>query len=304
MIRLKPFIDDAGFETIFRDRTELADQVVGRLNSYLESTRASTSPQGHFPPPLHDEQIWTSLLAFGYRQQPEALFKALTGVDYSGTQECQSWLEALPMSPRLGEGNSNIDLACGALDGRGKSGIQYHPTGPVCLVEAKWNSDISGYTSHDPHRNQLARVIENAATLQHHAPLTEKQDAKGTKPTGELPDDVYVTLLTPSVFKQKAPFSRLYAFKYWEYKLQRYQLFADIVHQATGPRKDKGWEYPKDILHRLEKVHLRWVTFEDLFWLMPDEGFREAMAEFVQKQFAPDNPDQCLLDPKLFPGES
>jgi len=297
-------------------RQALARQIVCRLRQYLgikdnrcASYKRNLTKWG-FPAPLLDEQIWTFLVAYGYRSAPAKLFEELTGKAYTRPAECSSWLEMMPMPPRRGgngkgsEGNSNIDLIVGSIEMRDgtTSGVQYHPGGPVCLVEAKWKSDIAVYTSHDPHRNQLARVIETAVTLQYHH-VSPKNQYKPAKPN-PMPDDVYVTLLTPARFKaSKYPWSRLYAYKFHEYDKNRGALIKDIERQdvfGVEKRMTKDWKYPeKSIRSRLQKVHLCWVTYEDLLSAMPDNKFRAAMAKFVKMQ-----PDSCLLDRRIFPGRN
>ena len=69
----------------------------------------------------------------------------------------------------------------------------------VCFCEMKWYSDISGKVTHDIHRNQLARVIENAIAFAS-APL----------------DRAHVALVTPASFR--ASRSRLYGYKFEEYE--------------------------------------------------------------------------------------
>lgn len=296
-------------------RQALTRQTVCRFKEYLKvkddrcTGYKKKLKKRRFPTPLIDEQIWTFLVAYGYRQNPALLFEKLTGMTHPDPTACRAWLEMLPMPSRRGgggqssEGNSNIDLIAGSIARRGEteSGVQYWPVGPVCLLEAKWKSDIAGYTSHDPHRNQLARVIETAVTLQYHA--ADKNGLKNDSTEfGAMPNDVYVTLLTPATFKASAfSWSRFYAYKFHEYDEHREALLSDIQRQdefGVKKRTTEGWKYPeKEIRSRLEKVQLRWVTYEDLLAAMPDTEFRSAMAAFVAR------PESCLLDRNIFPGE-
>ena len=273
-------------------REELMDQILKRLRAY-EKPKDNTDPG-----PLIDEQIWTFLFVYGYRNHQKDLFAALTGA--AAVEPCEAWLEMLPMPARKGawkggsEGNSNIDLVTGSLEIRDgtKSGVQYRPSGPICLVEAKWKSDIAGYTSHDPQRNQLARVIETAATLQHHVG-TQVDLAE------RFPDEVYVTLLTPRIFRvDRTPASRFYAYKYLEYSWNPSALVHDVDHSKIERRPSGDWIYPTDIEQRLRDVTLRWVTFEDLYASMPDKDFKKALGRFIHEQ-----PEASLLDPNDFPLE-
>jgi hypothetical protein len=281
-------------------REDLMDQILERLRAY-EDKRLSASEKSEDnkdPGPLIDEQIWTFLFVYGYRNHQKELFAALTGA--ATVEPCEAWLEMLPMPARQGswkegsEGNSNIDLVAGSLEIRDKttSGVQYRPTGPVCLVEAKWKSDIAGYTSHDPQRNQLARVIETAATLQRH---TGKVD-----PADRFPSDVYVTLLTPRVFQVEAPpASRFYAYKYFEYSCNPAALVHDVNNSRVKRRPSGDWKYPKTIEDRLAGVKLRWVTFEDLYREMPgNDAYKRALGRFIHAQ-----PHTSLLDSNDFPLE-
>ena len=274
-------------------REELMDQILKRLRTYEQAEDNKDRR------PLIDEQIWTFLFVYGYRNHQKELFAALTGA--ATVEPCKAWLEMLPLPARQGswsggsEGNSNIDLVAGSLEIRDgtKSGVQYRPSGPICLVEAKWKSDIAGYTSHDPQRNQLARVIETAATLQHHV-------GTHVDPAERFPNEVYVTLLTPWIFRvDRTPASRFYAYKYLEYLSNRSALVHDVAHSKIKCRPPGDWIYPPDIEQRLRDVKLRWVTFEDLYASMPDKDFKEALARFIHEQ-----PKASLLDSNDFPLEN
>jgi len=280
------FKSDGTFKNVIV-REELLDQILGRLSN-------STSVNM----PMIDEQVWTFLFVYGYRKEQKKLFEVLTGA--KAPQDCKAWLEMLPLPARKGswrngsEGNSNIDLIAGSVEIRNKttSGVQYRPVGPVCLVEAKWKSDIAGYTSHDPQRNQLARVIETAATLQHH--VGAEMD-----PAGRFPGEVYVSLLTPKLFRgDRTPPSRFYAYKYLEYSWNPAALVHDVTHSRVGSRPSSEWIYPEDIEQRLRDVKLRWVTFEELYAAMPDVDYKKALGLFIHEQH-----EDSLLDPKDFPVE-
>jgi hypothetical protein len=284
-------------------REDLARNILKGLGDYSDLDETETRK------PLIDEQIWTFLFVYGYRNDRKKLFEVLTGAETP--ERCEAWLEMLPLPPRKGkkglsERNSNIDLIAGSIARRDKtgSGVQYRPGGPVCLVEAKWKSDIAGYTRHDPQRNQLARVIETAVTLQYHAKGSKDEGLPKPDPGGRadrFPGDVYVTLLTPRAFKVEGPpASRFYAYKYFEYTgpAGKAAMKAEVESPVAIRREGDGWLYP-NIEQRLEKVRLRWVTFEDLYREMPKDNYKKALGRFIQAQ-----PESSVLDLDTFPWEN
>lgn len=244
----------------------------------------------HLNPPVIDEEIWTCVFTLGFIEAKKELFRSLTeGGVHSG--EPQTWLEMLPLPPRKGtsgesEGNSNIDLVVGSVGNRGKteSGLQYDPGAgdSICLVEAKWLSDLSCKTAHDAHRNQLARVIESAVTLQHHSALApgKKYDPVEEK---HFPLDVHFTLLTPAAFRGRPSHSRLYSYKFWEYKNSAEAILEDIKGCNVPSRLDSNnWVYP-DLEERIQSIQLHWVTYEELFVAMPEGDEKEKVRGFVLK---------------------
>lgn len=290
-------------------RDGVAKQIDIRLGKYQKANE-ERKKLAQDAAPMIDEQIWTLLFAFGYRSDRKKLFEVLTGVE--APDNCKAWLEMLPLPARQGswksgsEGNSNIDLIAGSIARRDNtgSGVQYRPSGPVCLVEAKWKSDIAGYTRHDPQRNQLARVIETAVTLQYHAEGGENDGLPKPAPgerANRFPDQVYVALLTPRLFKVDGPpASRFYAYKFFEYTgpAGKAAMKAEVESPAAIRREGDGWLYP-NIEQRLEKLRLRWVTFEDLYREMPNDNYKKALGRFIQAQ-----PKSSVLDLDTFPWEN
>ena len=72
---------------------------------------------------LYDEQVWTFLLACGFALMGShgvrILSTVLTGNnDLIVPDDHKIWLEALPLPPRIREGNTNLDLALGNIDRR------------------------------------------------------------------------------------------------------------------------------------------------------------------------------------------
>ena len=158
-----------------------------RIRSY-EAEHAS-------PELFKDEQVWTFLAACGYAiagaEGIEKLTKILTGLDLTQPKDAKIWMEVLPFPPRKREGNTNLDLALGTIKCRDETtgGIKLGSQSPswICFCEMKWYSDISTSTTHDIHRNQLARVVENALYF---------------NDGDRLSDCVYVALVTPKAFKK------------------------------------------------------------------------------------------------------
>jgi hypothetical protein len=206
-----------------------------------------------------------------------------------------------PLPPRQGvygkaESNTEIDLAVGDLEIRPgtETGIKFKAAsgvGRVCLVEAKWLSDIASKTKHDHSRNQLARVIETGLTFQN-------QTAKPA-----FPEAVHVTLLTPSCFRVGAEFgSRLYFYKFREYSAalkdqtdsQHLPSMLWDICQAEIPKRESSaaWRYP-DLTERLPHLKLHWVTYEELLHAMPVSEFKTALQEFIQ-----DEP-RAILEPAM-----
>ena len=113
-----------------------------------------------------DEQLWTFLAACGYAiagsDGVRQLTETLAGTDLHHPNP-RIWLEAMPMSPRKKEGNTHLDLALGTIRCREGTdgGIELDDVSEpwICFGEAKLFSDLSHGVTHDPHRNQLARVV-------------------------------------------------------------------------------------------------------------------------------------------------
>jgi hypothetical protein len=111
--------------------------------------------------------------------------------------------------------------------------------GFAVIIEAKVLSDISYFITYDTMRNQMARIID--VMLEKNDNLTEilkKRD----------PDKTLFLLITPKIFKEN-PESRLYGYKFNEYKNNIEAISKDLPHR-------------KNISKNLSK-RLGWLTWED-----------------------------------------
>ena len=205
-----------------------------------------------------DEQVWTFLIACGYALCGEdgikKLTNILTGSDQTKRLHSGIWFEFMPLPPRKGEGNTSINLALGTISRRKqtKGGIQLDDSGNtwVCFCEMKYNSDISIGTTHDSQRNQLLRVIENALYFQ----------SSDSEPYA---DKVCVTLVTPEVFRHANVKSRLYQYKYEEYKNNPSTIISDLHKCSQKPN------WPSPDIKRIDSLCFNWITYEELFANLP-----------------------------------
>ena len=223
-----------------------------------------------------DEQLWTFLVACGYAIAGSVGVRQLTEI-LAGTDLHQPnsriWLEAMPMSPRKKEGNTHLDLALGPIRCRKSTdgGIELDDVSEpwVCFCEMKMYSDLSHGVTHDPHRNQLARVAENAVCFQG---------------GGRYASRIYVTLVTPKAFRFAPVFSRLYQYKFREYETNRWDLIKDFDLCSMEKREDPpDWKYPTNVADRVHRLELRWVTYEELFENLPCSAISEELKKFQRK---------------------
>ena len=180
------------------------------------------------------------------------------------------------MSPRKKEGNTRLDLALGTLRCREgtKGGVELDDVSDswVCFCEMKMYSDLSHEVTHDPHRNQFARVAENALCFQCR---------------GRYADRVYLALVTPKTFECAPVKSRLYQYKFREYEAHRAHLLKDIDSCSMVTRQDPpDWSYPPDMADRIKRLELRWRTYEELFAKVPDSAISEELKNFQEKHGA------------------
>jgi len=220
-----------------------------------------------------DEQVWTFLAACGYaiagKDGAAKLTEILTGSSQSVPPNPKIWFEVLPLPPREKEGNTHIDLAVGMIRDRDKTGsgieLDAVPKSWICFCEMKWYSDISKDVSYDIHRNQLARVIENALCFQSGAKYADK---------------VYVTLVTPAAFKDAKTKSRLYQYKFDEYKENPGRLVADL-DKCCLPRSDYYDKPDRGELNEwIERLSLNWATYDELFDVLPASQIWDGLTDF------------------------
>ena len=219
-----------------------------------------------------DEQVWTFLAACGYAidcKGVEKLTKILTGLDLTQPDCAKIWMEVLPLPPRECEGNTNLDLALGTIKCRDETtgGIKLGSQSPswICFCEMKWYSDISTRVKYDIHRNQLARVIENALYFN-----------DGSR----YSDCVYVALVTPKAFKNREVNSRLYQYKFEEYEADRSQLVKDIEACVLKKRKHASG----NVVDRVGRLTLRWSTYDEIFAEIPDSAISKELKKFWQER--------------------
>lgn len=206
-----------------------------------------------------DEQVWTLLLACCFAQSsegPSSLASALTGDKTLVSRKI--WFEVLPRSPRSREGATHLDLALGDLSRRSDtaSGIELAPDGGnVVFCEFKWRSDISYSVSYDDHRNQLARVIDNAISIR--------------SASGDLPRRAHVALVSPTIFLERRPRSRLYGYKFDEYSASMDALKSDLESSSLQEVKND-----RSIEERLRSLQLHWRGYEQLIDAAPPSQLR------------------------------
>jgi len=217
-----------------------------------------------------DEQAWTFLVGCAYAMRGICGTTALARLLTEDNTACatKAWFEVLPQPPRSREGSTHLDLAFGSIALRSgtQSGIELSQDKPswICFVECKWYSDISGSVSYDKHRNQLARVIENAIYFN-----------QGDR----FADNVHVTLLTPDTFRSCQAKSRLYRYKYQEYSntdgadIRTDLQTSCLPHRRTFPQVDE----------RLRSLRLHWITYESLFQGVPDSELKQAFIDFTNR---------------------
>ncbi len=214
------------------------------------------------------ERVLVFLIGCGYalgkEQGVNTLTKILTGLDLGQLAHPRIWFEAQPIPPRMNEGNTHLDLALGAIARREQTAngimLDDSPQAWICFCEAKFNSDISLGVTHDPNRNQLARVIENAICFQN---------------SGRYANDVCVTIITPRAFSHRRPMLER---KFYEYKTNPRSLADDLIKSPLIKRSTRGWFYPpENVLTQrvMSNLKLRRLYFEYLIENLPSSDISD-----------------------------
>ena len=197
-------------------------------------------------------------------------------LEESETEYMAVFIETQPYPSRKDEGNTSLDLALGTISIREKTegGIELKNCSSswVCFCEMKWSSDISYKVTHDLHRNQLARVIENSIFFNNKAGCHDQSNAR-------YPNHVYVALVTPKVFRDANVKSRLYQYKFEDYRVDSTNLLNDlkscVLEMCDGSA---------DLAKQLERLScLCWSTYDDIFAQIPASAISEELQNFWEK---------------------
>ncbi len=241
------------------------DKLMIRLNEQLKNPKES----------FYDEEIWTFLLACGYaaggQSGSDLLIRKLS--KNRCIKDGKIFIEWLPVSPREArdEGKTHVDLAIGNIKLRQntKGGIELEvkENSFINFCEAKWYSDIPKSVTYDQARNQLIRIIDNAICFQKE---------------GKYADKIMVTLITPEIFKSNVRKSRLYQYKFEDYLNDKNEILEDLDlnQNRLKFRQNKKWKYPDDIPNRLKNLELNWISYEELFYSMPNSNLKDEILKF------------------------
>ena len=260
-----------------RQRLFLTNQ---RWQQLICKTKQESSKLNASSGVCNDEQVWTFLMACGYAisdiEGIEKLTQILTGSSMHQPSDAKIWIEAQPYPSRKDEGNTSLDLALGTISTReeteGGIKLKNHSSSWVCFCEMKWSSDISYTVTHDLHRNQLARVIENSIFFSNRAGCRDQRNAR-------YPNRVYVTLVTPKVFKDANVKSRLYQYKFEDYRVDSTNLLNDLESCVLEMRDRSA-----DLAKQLERLScLCWSTYDEIFAQIPASAICEELQNFWEK---------------------
>jgi hypothetical protein len=93
---------------------------------------------------------------------------------------------------------------------------------------------------------------------------------------GTCPERVHVVIITPASFKRRTIKSRLYQYKFEEYKGEKMTMVEELEACRLEPSKS----YP-DIRRALSTLELHWVTYQDLLRSAPESAIRSHLDKFV-----------------------
>jgi len=202
---------------------------------------------------LTKEVVWTYLVARKFAENQQTLINLLCDAVEVVPANSEIWLEAYLQPTRKNENKywkSRADLSIGHLELVPNTKHRVSCNGEwVCIVESKWYDHLHENSNY-PQILQLSQLVE-------HALLLHKLE--------NFPKRVYVTLLTPQYFKdRKGQCSKR---NYWQicqdYTTDNISLKNDLK-LCKLPFLNKGM---KNLLDRVEALHLNWITFEDLLGL-------------------------------------
>lgn len=233
---------------------QISDHRIYRPPGYIEKQISPVISADN----LSREVVWTYLVALKHHDDQQSLVNKLCGSVETLPGDSKIWIEAYMHPTRtLREEvkwwRSRADLAIGYLKGVKGRKHQIQGSGEwINIVEAKFYDDIHPNSKY-PEIYQYSQIIEHALLL---------HDS-----SGNFPERVYVTLLTPRHFKEsrESLSHRRYKEKFEEYNRDKSILRSDLKLCPL-----RFLEYDLDtLLSRIDSLILRWVTFEDLLGL-PD----------------------------------
>lgn len=202
------------------------------------------------------EIVWTYLVAYAYENHMERMVELLCGRYETLPPNSRIWLEAYlhPTRQRQYEGlywKTRADLALGWLD-RVQNNTRYQIQSKgdwLCIVEAKFFDDL--------HENaRFTNIVQLSQLIDHALYMPDKY--------GNLPERVYVTLITPRCFKERSAPYRKYSEKFSQYVADSGVLIEDLKKCPLEfmPGLDQDM-----LIGRVNNLRLNWLTFEDLLGL-------------------------------------
>ena len=150
------------------------------------------------------------------------------------------------------EGSTQVDIR--ACWGEGHSSTRLYG-------EAKFLSDISGAVSYWPVRNQIARNIEAGLTDCMHS-IHPDVDKSSLEIEPYCIDNFWFLLITPALFRDDEPDSRLYGYKMRAYMNDPSALQRDLSHLSQ--LNDTHW--------RQINTRMAWITWEDIRQALTEAG--------------------------------
>ncbi len=88
----------------------------------------------------------------------------------------------------------------------------------------------------------------------------------------------------PKAFRSAPGLSRLYQYKFREYETNRWDLIKNLDLCRMEKRDEPpDWRYPSNVADRVQRLQLRWVTWEELFENLPCSAISEELKSFQEK---------------------